>query len=61
MEKNGVFIFLTNENVESGLLTLYSFLKHNIWFNGDIIICHIVNEIDDSVVNEHIVKDMFRY
>lgn len=48
MEKNGVFIFLTNENVENGLLTLYSFLKHNIWFNGDIIICHIVNEIDDS-------------
>ena len=48
MEKNGIFIFLTKENIEDGYLTIYSFLKHNIWFIGDIIISHIDGDIDEK-------------
>ena len=48
MEKNGIFIFLTKEDIEDGYLTIYSFLKHNIWFIGDIIISHIDGDIDEK-------------
>lgn len=48
MEKNGFFIFLRKDSLERGLVSVYSFLKNNVWFLGDIIICHIEGEIDEK-------------
>ena len=55
MEELGVATVTTDSFIVGTLVTLYSFLKYNSWFNGEIII--ICNELSDR--NRNYLKSLY--